>query len=282
MYNLNLDNKRSEKNVRPFSTSSEDRFSWSAYLSTKSVPAPLELFRNTLKPQTSNPFKVGMKLEAIDPQNQNVFSVCTVEERLGHRIKVHIDGFPQIYDFWVDAGSRNIFPIGFCQSSKRELRVPPKWHNRKFDWSEYLDDQNCVGAQRHMFAHLQGKKEESLPLEIGMKLEVRKDEFWYAGTIIDILFDRVLIQFDGLYEKTKHAWFDFNSPHLAACDAHKTLEDPTTFLPPHGTFENFNWDEYLRNTKSKAVPGYFLNMQNIPPNKFEPGMKLEVVDKVND
>lgn len=272
--------KREQKSlIKPFSDTSDDRFSWSTYLSSKSVPAPPDFFYHNAQ-SAPNHFKVGMKLEAIDPENQNLFCVCTVEERLGHRIKLHFDGFTSHYDFWVDAQCRSIFPIDFCRTTKRNLQIPPKWPSKKFDWSEYLDDQNCVGAQRNMFAYLQENADKKCLLEIGMKCEVYRDDFWYAGTIVDILFDQVLITFDEPYEKVKCAWYGFNSSFLSACNSHKSLDDPYSFLPPCKTPENFKWDKYLKSTNSKAIPVEFFASRKCAENKFEPGMKLEVVDKV--
>jgi hypothetical protein len=272
--------KRKQSGTKHVSTSSDDCFNWSSYLNAKSVPAPPEFFKNFREKQSNNPFKVGIKLEAIDPINQNLFCVCTVEERLGHRIKLHFDGYPLTYDFWVDVGSKNIFPIEFCRSTKRQLQIPLRWPNKNFDWSEYLDAQNSAGANRQMFPHLM-KKEENCSAKIGMKLEVLKDDVWYAATIIDILGDRMLIKFDGIYEKYGYAWFEFNSPYIGPCDGHKTDEETTAFFNPLASADEFAWPEYLKSTKSEEVPESFFVLHEPLKNEFEPGMKLEVVDKIN-
>lgn len=263
------------------STSSDENFSWSAYLNSKSIPAPSDLFMNFRQQQTYNPFKVGMKLEAIDPKNPQLFCVCSVEERLGHRIKLHFDGFSSAYDFWVDAGSKNIFPIEFCRTTKRQLQVPPRWPNKNFDWSEYLDAQNSAGANRQMFPHLMKREDGYCLANIGMKLEVLKDDAWYVATIVDILGDRMLIKFDGMYEHYGHTWFEFNSPYIGPCNVHKSDEETTIFYPPIGTPETFSWDCYLKSTSSEEVPENFFSLHEPLKNEFEPGMKLEVVDKVN-
>lgn len=126
-----------------------NRFQWSNYLTVKSVPAPLCLFLNPY-PKTPNPFAVGMKLEAIDPENQSLFCVCTVKEQQGYRIKLHFDGSTILYDFWVNADSKNIFPAGFCRSSARTLQAPPKF-KINFNWAEYLVATNSVSAHRNCF-----------------------------------------------------------------------------------------------------------------------------------
>lgn len=148
----------------------EVKFHWDTYLSSKSCPAPMENFKSPAFPIATNQFRVAMKLEAIDPSNQKLFCICTVEEKLGYRIKLHFDGYSACYDFWCDADSPVIFPAGFCHSTGRFLSLPPKWANKsKFDWSEYLDFCNAIGAQKALFPHLNQKCDH--PLDIGMKLE---------------------------------------------------------------------------------------------------------------
>ena len=252
-------------------TQLESKFQWDTYLSAKSVPAPVSLFKSPY-PRLPNPFKVGMKLEAIDPLNPKLFCVCTVEEKLGYRVKLHFDGFPLIYDFWVNADSPNIFPAGFCQSTNRVLQTPPKWSSKKFDWSEYLDFTNSIGAQRAMFIHF--NKEASMnPFQTGMRLEVMSQNHLYVGAIIDVLESRILVEFNDNYE-----WFDIHSPFLHPCNFHTTLADPTLFKPPCSPFK---WKDFLKETGSKEAPGEFLFFRTRLPFDFESGMKIEVVDAVN-
>lgn len=170
VFDQNLpDQKKKGRKGASTAVNAEIKFQWDTYLSSKSVPAPVELFKSSF-PKNTNPFRVAMKLEAIDPFNQKLFCICTVEEKLGYRIKLHFDGYSSSYDFWCNADSKVIFPAGFCQSTSRVLSLPPKWSNKsKFDWSEYLDFCNAIGAQRSLFTHLNEKSEHSL--ERGMKLE---------------------------------------------------------------------------------------------------------------
>lgn len=269
-----LPESKRKRKKRPMLAVPETRFQWDTYLTAKSVPAAIGLFRNPY-PRSPNPFKVGMKLEAIDPENQKLFCVCTIEEKLGYRIKLHFDGYPSTYDFWVNADSPNIFPSGFCQSTGRVLQTPPKWSNKKFDWSEYLDHTNAIGAQRAMFSRL--NKSFDNPLEIGMKLETMQEGKLYAASIIDVLENRVLIEIDGQTE-ISCSWVDILSPYLHPCNYHQTIADPETFIPPQ---RPFNWIKYLKETGSKEAPTDFLYFQRRKENDFDPGLKLEVVDIVN-
>ena len=68
-------------------------FSWSRYLEcTNSRSAPAKLFSDAF-PSASNNFKVGQKLEAIDPDHPALICVATITQVQGHRLLIHFDGF---------------------------------------------------------------------------------------------------------------------------------------------------------------------------------------------
>lgn len=108
-------------------------------------------------PQSRNSFKVGMKLEGLDPSHPSLFCVLTVAEvRLlmavfgiyifipvhneefshtcasfpfasqiqGYRIRLHFDGYPECYDFWANADSWDIKPAGWCEKNGHKLLLP--------------------------------------------------------------------------------------------------------------------------------------------------------------
>lgn len=121
----------------------------------------MNLFKNPI-PLNPNSFKIGMKLEAIDPDNLSLFCVCTVTDKKGYRIKLSFDGFDNMYDFWVNADSLDIFPPGWCASTNRILQ-PPKDHKpTTFDWSTYLEKKKAVAAPKNLFSHLY-KKHVTMP-----------------------------------------------------------------------------------------------------------------------
>ncbi|CAO1308845.1 unnamed protein product [Diamesa tonsa] len=257
-----------------------NRFQWSNYLTAKSVPAPLCLFPNPY-PRSTNPFYLGMKLEAIDPENQSLFCVCTVKDKQGYRIKLHFDGSTQLYDFWVNADSKNIFPAGFCRSTARTLQAPPKF-KINFNWAEYLVATNSVSAHRNCFIHFGTMNCDNNPFEIGMKLEV--DDLKWTGilsvaTVIDCLDNRVLVHFDGR-DSTNCLWLAINSPYLHPHNYHKTLRNKNMLVPPPDWKEEpFVWSSYLKETKGRVAHADLFSTR--PPYDFVPSLKLEVVDKVN-
>lgn len=75
-----------------------------------------------------NGFKLGMKLEGVDPKHQSSFCVLTVAEICGFRIRLHFDGYSECYDFWSNADSAFLFPVGWCEENNRNLQ-PPKGIN---------------------------------------------------------------------------------------------------------------------------------------------------------
>lgn len=106
-------------------TKNSSHFSWQRFIDyfnekrtndDKIQLAPVDLFGNAM-PKTPNTFEIGQKLEAIDPQNNSLFCVCTIVDKCGYRIKLRFDGYPATYDFWVNADSMNIFPAGWCSKT---------------------------------------------------------------------------------------------------------------------------------------------------------------------
>lgn len=76
-------------------------------------------------PGYRNGFRVGMKLEGIDPSHPSLFCVLTIAEVCGFRCRLHFDGYSECFDFWVNADSNEIFPVGWCEKTGHKLH-PPK------------------------------------------------------------------------------------------------------------------------------------------------------------
>lgn len=121
------------------------------------ILASLKLFVNSFH-NSYNLFSIGDKLEAIDPMNCTLFCVCTVVNKCGFRIKIHFDGYHSSYDFWINADSENIFPVGWCNKTGRELQWPHRrltnTREAPFSWKNYLKSTNGTPAPRSCFNHL--------------------------------------------------------------------------------------------------------------------------------
>ncbi|XP_062395375.1 lethal(3)malignant brain tumor-like protein 3 isoform X2 [Sardina pilchardus] len=257
-------------------------WSWQAYLEEeRAVAAPLKLFKEHQSfPQSRNSFKVGMKLEGLDPVHPSLFCVLTVAEVQGYRMRLHFDGYPECYDFWVNADSWDVKPPGWCEKSGLKLLLPKGCREGEFNWSTYV--KNCRGqlAPKHLFKSLNTSVTPS-GFRAGMKLEAvdrKNPTLICVATINAVVDNRLLIHFDN-WEDTYDYWCDASSPYIhpvGYCeDAELTLTTPAEYKHPR----SFSWERYLEETGTQAAPARAFKQR--PPHGFQAGMKLEAVDRRN-
>ncbi|KAJ8932457.1 hypothetical protein NQ314_014639, partial [Rhamnusium bicolor] len=133
--------------------SSQDKFMSYPWASK---PAPVKLFKDPF-PYTRNGFRPGMKLEGVDPQHPSYFCVYSVAEVVGYRLRLHFDGYPENYDFWCNADSMDIFPMGWCEKYGHILQAPPGYTVENFNWVQYLKQTKSTAAPKHLFANRAGQ-----------------------------------------------------------------------------------------------------------------------------
>ncbi|XP_037295497.1 uncharacterized protein LOC115450661 [Manduca sexta] len=253
-------------------------FSWMRYLDIcKAKDAPVKLFKNPF-PYNKNGFKVGMRLEAIDPQHPSLFCVVSVAEVQGYRMRLHFDEHPDIYDFWVNADSIDIFPPGWCEKNGRALKPPATYSATNFTWPLYLKQIRAVAAPKHLFPHVTTTMFKPICFRIGMKLEAedRNNDLVCVATIADTLDNRMLINFDS-WDEMYDYWVDPTSPYIHpvgwAEEHGHSLTPPNFYKDP----DSFSWENYLAETGASEAPPRAFKPR--PPMGFKPGMKLEVVDR---
>ncbi|XP_013140482.1 PREDICTED: uncharacterized protein LOC106104841 isoform X2 [Papilio polytes] len=252
-------------------------FSWMTYLDIcKAKAAPVKLFKDPF-PYNRNGFKVGMRLEAIDPQHPSLFCVVSVAEVQGYRMRLHFDEFPDVYDFWVNADSINIFPPGWCEKNGRVLNPPAGYTPSSFFWPLYLKKLKAVGAPKHLFPHLTSTMVKPNGFRIGMKLEAEDvhNEMVCVASVADMLDHRLLVSFDS-WDHGYDYWADPTSPHIHPVG---WAEDHGYNLTPPNDYKEtvtFSWETYLAETGAVAAPPRAFRPR--PPQGFKPAMKLEVVD----
>ncbi|KAM7316277.1 hypothetical protein ACRRTK_024957 [Alexandromys fortis] len=83
-----------------------------------------QLYKGQSFLEHENGFQVGMRLEGVGPRRPSVFCVLSVAKVWGYRLRLHFDGDLSCYDFWTNAGSPDIHPVGWCEKTKHELRIP--------------------------------------------------------------------------------------------------------------------------------------------------------------
>lgn len=267
------------------STKFRPGFSWKMYLTNECAhAAPLKCFNEAQTyPTIKNNFKVGMKLEGVDPQHPSKFCVLTVAEVAGFRIRLHFDGYRDIFDFWVNSDSPFIFPVGWCLKTGRRLEPPGDRLDEEFSWSNYLTQTRAVAAPKSFFS-INNALPNIIPngFRVGMKLEAvdrANCALVCVATIADIIDNWLLIHFDG-WDDSYDYWTETTSPYIHPINwcrnKGRSLTPPKDY--PKSS-ERFSWEEYLQETKSNPVsPRSFKTRTS---NNFNVGMKLEAVDKRN-
>ncbi|XP_066561961.1 sex comb on midleg-like protein 2 isoform X2 [Amia ocellicauda] len=86
--------------------------------------APATAFKKEPQKPSQNGFKPGMKLEAVDRKNPYLICPATIGEVKGDEIFVMFDGWRGAFDYWCKYDSRDIFPVGWCSTTKHSLQPP--------------------------------------------------------------------------------------------------------------------------------------------------------------
>ncbi|NWW89150.1 LMBL3 protein, partial [Rhynochetos jubatus] len=258
-------------------------WTWVSYLEEERMPAaPLKLFREYQSfPQGRNGFAVGLKLEGLDPVRPSRFCVLTVAEVVkGYRVRLHFDGYPECYDFWVNADSTDIHPVGFCETTSRKLLPPKGLKEGEFNWTSYLKNCNAQAAPESLFKTLSTPVTPS-GFHPGMKLEAmnkKKPSLMCVATIMDIVDNRLLIHFDN-WDESFNYWCEASSLYIRPVGYCQETGTPLTTPPGYKDSNAFSWEKYLKETNSQAAPATAFIPH--PAHEFQVNMKLEAVDKRN-
>ncbi|XP_061661370.1 lethal(3)malignant brain tumor-like protein 4 isoform X2 [Syngnathoides biaculeatus] len=254
-------------------------WSWQHYLNQQNADAaPLELFTQFQAfPPKRSTFKVGMKLEGIDPLHPSMFCVMTVVEVIGCRLRVHFDGYSECYDFWVNGNSPDIRPAGWCRSNKRRLQPPRGYSESDFDWSLYLQSTGAQAAPPSLFTC----RTASCDFHVGMKMEAvdkKNPALVCVASVADVVDDRVLVHFDN-WDNSYDYWCESSSPLIRPVGWCQENGRALTAPHAHPDPENFTWEEYLRETALDAAPRSAFTTR--APHGFQINQRLEAVDKRN-
>ncbi|XP_075410677.1 lethal(3)malignant brain tumor-like protein 3 isoform X2 [Tenrec ecaudatus] len=255
---------------------------WASYLEEeKAVAVPTKLFKEHQSfPYNKNGFKVGMKLEGVDPEHQSIYCVLTVAEVCGYRIKLHFDGYSDCYDFWVNADALDIHPAGWCEKTGHKLHPPKGYKEDEFNWQTYLKTCKAQAAPKSLF---ENQNITVIPsgFRVGMKLEAvdkKNPAFICVATVTDMVDNRFLVHFDN-WDESYDYWCEASSPHIHPvgwCKEHRrTLITP----PGYPNVKHFSWDKYLEDSNSLPAPARAFKVK--PPHGFQKKMRLEAVDKRN-
>lgn len=122
----------------PFQYESYTIFNWDEYLKENGgIPAPTNCFKQAKEPP-QNDFKIGMKLEASDPRNEQSTCIATVVGILGSRLRLRLDGSDNKNDFWRLVDSSEISTVGTCEGSGGLLNPPLGFRMNPSGWPTFL------------------------------------------------------------------------------------------------------------------------------------------------
>nr|XP_035154536.1 lethal(3)malignant brain tumor-like protein 1 isoform X11 [Callithrix jacchus] len=269
-------------NSQPATGEKKESWSWESYLEEqKAITAPVSLFQDSQAvTHNKNGFKLGMKLEGIDPQHPSMYFILTVAEVCGYRLRLHFDGYSECHDFWVNANSPDIHPAGWFEKTGHKLQPPKGYKEEEFSWSQYLRSTRAQAAPKHLFVS-QSHSPPPLGFQVGMKLEAvdrMNPSLVCVASVTDVVDSRFLVHFDN-WDDTYDYWCDPSSPYIHPvgwCQKQgKPLTPPQDYPDP----DNFCWEKYLEETGASAVPTWAFKVR--PPHSFLVNMKLEAVDRRN-
>ncbi|XP_029427160.1 lethal(3)malignant brain tumor-like protein 3 isoform X2 [Rhinatrema bivittatum] len=188
-------------------------FNWASYLKNcKAQAVPKNLFKSLNTPVTPSGFRVGMKLEAVDRKNPSLMCVATIADMVENRLLIHFDNWDESYDYWCDASSPYIRPVGYCLETGTTLTTPPDYKDPKsFSWEKYLEETGSQAAPARAF-----KLRPPHGFQVNTKLEVvdkRNPMLIRVSTIVDKEDHRIKVHFDG-WSSMYDYWIDADSPDI--------------------------------------------------------------------
>ncbi|XP_048860554.1 lethal(3)malignant brain tumor-like protein 3 isoform X1 [Brienomyrus brachyistius] len=255
---------------------------WASYLERmKATAAPSKLFKEHQSfPQNKNSFRVGMKLEGVDPEHPSMYCVLTVAEVSGHRIRLHFDKYSDCYDFWVYSNSPDIHPVGWCEKTGHKLNSPKGTKEEEFSWPSYIKLCKAQAAPKALFEN-QNTTVTPSGFRIGMKLEAvnkKTPSLICVATVTDMVDSRFLVHFDN-WDESYDYWCDATSPYIHPVNWCQKNGKLLTTPPGYQNAKGFSWERYLEDTNSLPAPARAFKAK--PPHSFQKAMKLEAVDRRN-
>ncbi|XP_061666268.1 lethal(3)malignant brain tumor-like protein 2 [Syngnathoides biaculeatus] len=253
---------------------------WKEYLMKKLVGGltfPVEFYLKLNESLKLQSFKVGMRVEIVDPKHISRTRKAVIESIHAGRLRlVYMDqsDSPEnvIADFWCHQSSPLLHPIGWSKSVGHDIKTPSVLSGLKGNC-----DSTDILFKKPRFVYI-----GSVFFEEGMKLEAIDPlnlGSICVATVTKVLRDGYLmVGIDGAASSNGADSFCYHASSHAIlpkgfCKRHAiNLTVPKGFDP-----KTFTWENYLEETKSKAAPPHLFNT-DYPGHGFSPNVKLEAVD----
>lgn len=279
------------KSLIPPKTIEDRHEDWKSFLvkrltGSRTLP---ENFAEEIKEANRSKFKTGMKLEVVDKNRISAVRLATVDEIIGGRIHVAYDGAEAGDEgFWCHERSPIIHPVGWAQYVGHELKATPEYAEKSLAKVRAVDFNESKGDWSYFQNPLQTAPQptqgsDQREFKENMKLEAI-DPLNLAticvATVTKVLKKNFLmIGIDGMMDHNGSDWFCYHASSPCIFPVGFCSLNKIPLKPPNNYEKNeFNWFEYLRETKSAAAPVSLFNIKEIPKHGFKEGMYVEAVD----
>ncbi|KAK2820871.1 hypothetical protein Q5P01_023830 [Channa striata] len=257
---------------------------WKEYLMKKLVGAstlPVNFYLK-LAESTRTSFRIGMRVEVVDPKHVSRTRVAIIDSNTGGRLRlVYTDqsDAPEnsISDFWCHIGSPLLHPIGWSTSVGHAIKPTENSWEAAPSGLRGNSDSTFMLFKRPRIVYMEGSF-----FEEGMKLEaidpLNLGNICVA-TVNKVLLDGYLmVGIDGTTSNNGSDWFCYHaSSHAILPIGYCKKNDIPLSVPPGYDPQNFTWEKYLKETNAKAAPAQLFNA-DYPGHGFSANMKLEAVD----
>ncbi|KAM4524326.1 lethal(3)malignant brain tumor-like protein 2 isoform 2-T2 [Odontesthes bonariensis] len=255
---------------------------WKDYLMKKLVGAttlPVDFYLK-LADSMKIPFRVGMRVEVVDPKHVSRTRVAIIDSIIGGRLRlVYTDqsDAPEnvVADFWCHIWSPLLHPMGW--SSKVGHAIKARANAEAYSCFKGNSDSSVLLFKKPRITYMgesffeEGMKLEAIdPLNLGNIC---------VATVHKVLLDGYLmVGIDGTISNNGSDWFCYHASSHAILPVNFCKKNNILLTVPHGYDpQTFTWEEYLKETKAKAAPARLFNA-DYRGHSFSPNMKLEAVD----
>ncbi|XP_062838974.1 lethal(3)malignant brain tumor-like protein 2 isoform X5 [Anolis carolinensis] len=229
----------------------------------------------------------GMKVEVLNSDAvlpSRVYWIASVIKIAGYKALLRYEGFENdsSHDFWVNLGTVDVHPIGWCAINSKILVPPQTIHSKFTNWREYLMKRLVGSRTIPVDFHIKMTENMKYPFRQGMRVEV-VDKALVSQTRVAVVDSVIGGRLRLLYEDGDsdddfwcHMWTPLIHPvgwskRVGHC-IKKT--EKGSEMANHPTFRKVYCD---------AVPYLFRKVRSVYPEGswFEVGMKLEAIDPLN-
>ncbi|XP_028263695.1 lethal(3)malignant brain tumor-like protein 2 isoform X3 [Parambassis ranga] len=256
---------------------------WKEYLMKKLVGAntlPVDFYLKLTDDMKSS-FKIGMRVEVVDPKHVSRTRVAVIDSIIGGRLRlVYTDQSDApvnvVSDFWCHMWSPLLHPIGWSKKVGHSIKAPANSTEASSGLKGSFDSAFTL-FKKPRFVYMGGSF-----FEEGMKLEAIDPlnlGSICVATVHKVLFDGYLmVGIDGTISNIGSDWFCYHaSSHAILPVGFCTKHNIPLTVPQGYDSQTFTWENYLKETKAKAAPARLFNT-DYPGHRFNPNLKLEAVD----